>query len=378
MELSLSCKKYIQAHYDQAIELLITLAQIPAPSHHEDQRVSFCQEWLLAQGAPEVMIDQAKNLIVPIHCTTGCDLTVCMAHSDIVFPDTTPLPLIQRDGRLYCPGIGDDTWNVVCMLMATKYILELGAPVANGGMLVVINACEEGLGNLLGSRTIMETYGSRIKEFISFDSWNGKISNICVGSRRYRITLRTAGGHSFECFGAPSAIAHMAALIQSFYAVELPKEGRTTYNVGIVSGGTSVNTIAQEASMLYEFRSDCATSLAYMERKLEETLSHYRNKGYNIQVEAIGERPCMGAVDMAKQADLTRRAAEIVAKHYQITPTLHAASTDCNIPLSMGIPAIALGCFNGGGAHTREEYIELDSLLPGLHVAFEMLLQYFA
>ena len=153
----------------EALELLRTLGRIPAPSHQEDRRAAFCRDWLLEQGAEDVVIDAAKNVVCRIDCQEDRDLVVFAAHTDIVFPDTDPLPLREEDGRMYAPGIGDDTANLVNLLMAGKYLLQ-NKPRTSCGILLVCNACEEGLGNLKGTKELFRTYGSRIKAFYSFDS----------------------------------------------------------------------------------------------------------------------------------------------------------------------------------------------------------------
>ncbi|MBQ5583276.1 MAG: M20/M25/M40 family metallo-hydrolase, partial [Ruminiclostridium sp.] len=197
MELTPSILSYIEAHQEEAYQLLLTLAQIPAPSNHEELRAAFCKDWLDAQGAKGIYIDDAFNVVYPVGDTGENPLLVVMAHSDVVFPDTSPLPLEIRDGRIYCPGVMDDTANAVALLIAAKYIAETGLQPKSTGLLLVVNAGEEGLGNLNGCRKIMETYGSRVREFISFDDKNCNGVHNAVGSRRYRVEVTTEGGHSF-------------------------------------------------------------------------------------------------------------------------------------------------------------------------------------
>ena len=269
MELSQNILTYIDQHQEEAYQLLLELAQIPAPSNHEEKRAAFCQEWLTRQGAKGVYIDEALNVIYPIGATANGPLTVFMAHSDVVFPDTTPLPLKVEDGLIKCPGVGDDTANVVALMTAAKFIAQQGLEPAEGGMLLVINSGEEGLGNLKGSRKIMETFGSRVTEFFTLDGVDCAITTGAVGSRRYRVEVLTEGGHSYSKFGNRNAIAYLASLIDSLYMIKMPEEGKTTQNVGLIQGGTSVNTIAQQAEMLYEFRSDRRENLQLMEEHLQ-------------------------------------------------------------------------------------------------------------
>lgn len=377
MELTQHILEYIEAHREEAYDLLIELAQIPAPSNHEEVRAEFCRAWLEAQGAEGVYIDEALNVIYPIGCDGEGAISVYMAHSDVVFPDTDPLPLRIEEGRIYCPGVGDDTANAVALLMAAKYIAQHKPSLTDGGVLLVINSGEEGLGNLKGCRAIMARYGSRVKEFVTFDGYAEGVACRAVGSKRYRVEVDTEGGHSYGKFGNRNAIAYLASLIDTLYTVKVPPKGKTTYNVGTISGGTSVNTIAQHAEMLYEFRSDEYESLAVMERHFNAAVEFYRTKGIEVTVTLLGERPCGIDIDEAAHGALMTRAAKAVADHYGLEVRFRPGSTDCNIPLSMGIPAVCVGCVRGGGAHTREEYVEIDSLAPGLGVALEMILSHF-
>ena len=368
---------YIDAHSEEAYNLLIELAQIPAPSHNEKKRAEFCKHWLETQGAKSVYIDDALNVIYPIGCTETNPINVFMAHSDVVFPDTAPLPLTVENGRIYCPGVGDDTANIVALLMAAKYITETGSVPKGKGILLVVNSCEEGLGNLKGSRKIVDDFGDRIEEFISFDGGYKGVVTRAVGSKRYKIEINTEGGHSYSMFGNRNAIAYMASLIDTLYTIKVPPMGKTTYNVGTISGGTSVNTIAQHAEMLYEFRSDEAESLAIMKKHFDAAIEFYRAKGIEVIVTQVGDRPCSENVDSEREETLAQRAKDAVKRHFDHDAGYTASSTDCNIPLSRGIPAICVGCVDGKGAHTREEYVEILSLKPGLKLAFDLILHHF-
>ena len=377
MHLSAEIFDYIDRHRQQALELLCQLARIPAPSNHEQERAAFCRDWLERQGAKGVYIDEALNVIYPVGCDGQGPLVVLMAHSDLVFPDTTPLPLSIEDGCIRCPGIGDDTANVAALMMTARYIARQELTPRGRGVLIVINSGEEGLGNLKGCRAIMERFGHRVEEVISFDCINAAVVDRAVGSKRYRIEVRTEGGHSFRKFGNRNAIAYLASMIDSLYTMKVPELGTTTYNVGTIRGGTSVNTIAQQAEMLYEFRSDERESLHIMEKHLDALVELYRAKGVEVLVEQIGDRPCMGDVPAEKQRALARRAGKAVTEHFGLEAVFESGSTDCNIPLSMGIPSVCVGCCIGEGAHTRDEYLKMESLLPGLRLAFDMVLHYF-
>ena len=377
MKLTPEIIEYIDAHQKEAYDLLIELAQIPAPSHHEEKRAEFCKNWLIAQGAEGVYIDEALNVIYPVGCEGDGPITIYMAHSDVVFPDTETLPLRVEDGKIFCPGVWDDTANAVALLTVAKYIAEKKIKPVDGGVLLVINSCEEGLGNLKGSKKIMEDFGSRTREFISFDGSPKKICNRAVGSKRYNVKIETEGGHSYSSFGNRNAIAYLASLIDTLYTMKVPKRGKTTYNVGLISGGTSVNTIAQSAEMLYEFRSDDREDLAEMERHFEAALDFYRTKGIKVTCELLGNRPCSAEIDRERHEALMARAANAIMTHFEREPAYGASSTDCNVPLSLGVPAVCFGCAIGAGAHTRGESVDIDSLRPGLGLAFEMILHHF-
>lgn len=377
MEMNEELIKYIEDNKSEMRQLLLTLAGIPAPSNHEEKRAEFVRDWHIKAGAEGVYIDEALNVIYPIGVTADNPLTVFMAHTDVVFPDTSELPVIIEDGKIKAPGVGDDTANLVGLLFTAKYIAEKKILPKTGGMLIVANAGEEGLGNLKGSKEIFRVFGSRIKEFTSFDGYYGSVCADAVGSKRYRVEIKTEGGHSYGAFGNRNAIAYLASMIDSLYTMKVPDKGRTTYNVGLISGGTSVNTIAQQAEMLYEYRSDSREDIAVMDAQFNACIEYYRAKGVTVNVEILGERPCNGDIDEENKKALVDRAVEINKKYTGKEIKMWPGSTDCNVPLSMGIPAVCYGVVDGGLAHTREEYIYEDSLEAGYKIAFESVLFYY-
>ena len=377
MEVTKDMLNWMDSRQEEHLQLLLTLAQIPAPSNQEQLRSAFCKNWLEQHGAEGVYLDDALNVIYPIGVTETNPLVVFAAHSDVVFPDTESLPLKVEDGKIFCPGIGDDTACVVALMMVAAYIAQHKLQPKNQGILLVINSGEEGLGNLKGTRKLFEDFGHRIRSFISFDDHDHHGVNRAVGSQRYQISIDTEGGHSYGAFGNRNAIAYLASMIDTLYAIQVPPQGKTTYNVGTISGGTSVNTIAQHAQMLYEFRSDCRQSLAIMEDHLNRVIQDYRDKGLQVTVTSVGNRPCSGDVDPEKLNRLMEQANEASMRHNGVPIQFGSGSTDCNIPLSLGIPAICVGCYDGAGAHTREEYVVQDSLLPGLKFTLDMVLSQF-
>lgn len=371
-------KRWIEEHSEQLRQLVEDLCRIPAPSGQERARAEFCKNWLERFGASGVRIDEADNMVLELNAVQSHDLTVFMAHTDTVFPDTEPMEVQYEGGRMLCPGVGDDTANLAVMLMAVRYFLEQGIHPKHG-LLVVANSGEEGLGNLRGCRQLMRDHQGRVARVISFDGYYGRLWNKAVGSARYQVTVRTQGGHSFRDFGTPNAIALMAEMVSALYAIDPhfgPDGSTTTYNVGTIQGGTSVNTVAQEASMLYEYRSDSAQGLQGMETAFRDIIEAWRTRGVDVEVTHLGTRPCAEGVDPAVQQALSDWSEALLRRHTGADLIIESASTDCNIPLSMGIPAVSFGACHGGGAHTREEWIETASLETGLGIALDAMLYF--
>lgn len=373
-EIRNAAERFADDHQQEQRELLYALGRLPAPTRQEDLRAAFCRDWLASQGARDVTIDGAKNVVCRLGCTPERELVVFAAHTDIVFPDTDPLPLREEDGRLYAPGIGDDTANLVNLLMAAKYLIAHEHEL-HCGVLIVANACEEGLGNLDGTRALFAAYGKHIRAFYSFDLYLPLCCHTAVGSVRYRVSCRTAGGHSYVDFGSPSAIRLLCGLVEELYAIQPPTRARTTFNVGCIEGGTTVNSIAQSASMLYEYRSTSQDCMEEMEQKFREAVSHWQNRGGQFTVELLGVRPGSGPVDPDALRRLTRQSDDILRTFTGLEPEHTPNSTDSNIPLSLGIPANTIGTVSGGLAHTRQEWVDLSSLPTGLKIAVALMAQ---
>lgn len=365
-------KKYILQNEALMLQTLKELCAIPAPSGKEEKRAEYCKQWLENVGTEGVYIDDALNVVFPLNCEDSNEITVFVAHTDTVFPDTEPMPYVYDGEKIHCPGVGDDTASLAVLLMLAKYYVEHNIKPAKG-ILFVCNSCEEGLGNLKGTRQLFKDYEGRITQFISFDSNLNVANDACAGSHRYEAEVLTEGGHSFQKFGNANAIAELSKIVTGIYSIEVPqKEGcRTTYNVGNISGGTSVNTIAQSAKMLCEYRSEDKDCLAYMEKRFAEIFDAARSNAVQVNVKKIGDRPCADIAD-AKIESLRQIIKPIIEDVIQEPLQFKSASTDCNIPLSLGIPAMCIGVYNGAGSHTRQEWVEKKSLVPGLEIAIRV------
>ena len=379
MELSQNVLKYLEDSFEETMALLETICKIPAPSNHEEKRAAFCKKWLEDVGAEGVYIDEALNVVFPWNCEGKDNIVAFLAHTDTVFPDMTePMPYSTDGEFAYSPGVGDDTICLVMMLMVAKYVVKNNLK-SDRGILFVADSGEEGLGNLKGVKQIMKDFAGRVERFYTFDGTYDHMYNRCVGSHRYKLNIETEGGHSFGDFGNRNAICAAAELICALNKCQVPMIGdsKTTFNVGIIEGGTSVNTIAQNASFLYEYRSDSYKCLEKMKAFFEKTVEKAKeDKEVKITVEVIGIRPCGAEVDETIFNEMVENAKSVCEKYSGIPCALKSGSTDANIPMSLGIPAICVGSYMGGGAHTREEFLEIASVPVGLKITAEIILQY--
>ena len=365
-------RQFAKEHEEEAIELLKEIGKIPSPSRHEEKRARYLKQWFIQNDFDECFIDEMNNVIVEIPCQKNRDVVVFMAHTDVVFDDDTELPMFQEDNILHAPGIGDDTANLVCLLMMSKWLLE-NKERLNMSVMIVCDACEEGLGNLDGCKNIMKNYGDRIKYFYSLDGNIGYCVNDAVGSHRYEITIHTEGGHSYSDFGNDNAIHIASQLICDLYNQPLPEEENTTFNAGKITGGSTVNSIAQSTTLLYEYRSSNETCLQKMKEQLYAIIRKYTDAGKDIQVHLLGERP--GSI-MHENADFdawTNKNMQTIQMYYDKPIQAKASSTDANIPLSKGIFANTVGTIYGKGAHTREEWMDLSTMQNGIQLSIALL-----
>ncbi|WP_321973298.1 M20/M25/M40 family metallo-hydrolase [Paratractidigestivibacter sp.] len=367
IELASSYAKQAQA---EELDLLRKLARIPAPTGHEEKRAAFVRDWLLAAGADEgaIAVDAAKNVVLTLPGADRGSCAVFSAHTDVVAADTEELPFTEDEGRMYAPGVGDDTANLCGLLMAAKWLLA-NKPQLKRDVLIVANACEEGLGNLRGTREIMaglERRGVRAESFTSFDLYLGKHITGAVGSHRWRVRCRCAGGHSWEDAGAPSAVLAASRVVCGLYALPLPYGAKTSVNAGCVSGGTTVNAIATEAEVLLEYRSANQENLEIMRKRFEQMVGDLRSPGVDIETELIGERPASTASEPEGQAELIAAGDEAIRALTGTEPVHQESSTDANVPLSLGVAAHTMGAVAGALLHTRDEWIDKASLEPGL------------
>lgn len=359
----------------EAHDLLVALARIPAPSHHEGKRAEFIRAWLADQGIG-AEIDDALNVISLYAADAFDPIAVFAAHTDTVFSDIEPLPLYEKDGRIFAPGVGDDTANLVCLLLAYRELLRrisAGELEPKRSLMAVANSCEEGLGNLKGTKALFSRMADRVSAFVSLDGYMPHVVTRPVGSHRWRVSCATPGGHSYANFSTPNAIERMSAFICDFYALERPCEELVTVNAGRIEGGTTVNSIAQHAEALIEYRSVSEQCLAIMRERLEKLAERSTVGDVRFELELLGERPGEGPIAENAQEALVRICEDAVERTLSEKARRSSSSTDANVPLSLGIPAATVGVIRGGGAHTRGEWVETASLAPGIDCALELM-----
>ena len=367
-------KDYIANNSGLLYSTLKELCGIPAPSHFEHERAAYCKKWLEENGAKGVYIDEALNVVFPINCDGSSEITVFAAHTDTVFPDREPMPYSDDGEKIFCPGVADDTASVVILLLTAKYFTE-NKIVPEKGIMFVLNSCEEGLGNLKGTRKLFKDYQDRIAAFITLDSTLNIVVDRAVGSHRYEVCVTTEGGHSYIKFGNRNAIAILSNIVNEIYKIEVPnKENtKTTYNVGTVEGGTSVNTIAQSAKMLCEYRSTDKECLEFMRREFERIFNEAKAKT-DVTFTLVGDRPC-GDIDPQKVENLKAKVVPVIENVTGKKVLFHSGSTDCNIPLSLGVAGLCIGTDIHENIHTREEWINKESIKTGLETVIKISLE---
>jgi acetylornithine deacetylase/succinyl-diaminopimelate desuccinylase-like protein len=349
---------------NRLLDLAIQIQQHPAPTLEETLRGKFIEQQLRAEPGTlsEIQIDAAGNVLACLPGEGTAPPLVISAHMDTVFPLDTVLTVHREEGRVYGPGIGDNSLGVAGLFGVLWSLRERGIRLP-GDVWVAANTCEEGLGDLRGMKMLVERFGALPKAYLVLEGMAlGHIYNKAVGVQRYKISLHTQGGHSWTDYGRPSAIHTLSALITEISAIQPPAHPHTTLNVGRISGGTSINTIAADAWMELDLRSEDSGSLARLISQVENLVEAVRQPGMLVEMLPIGQRPS-GEI---RPDHAIIRLAQACLHAQGIDSVLTVGSTDANIPLSKGYPALVLGLTHGGGAHTIHEFIETQHLEQGL------------
>jgi tripeptide aminopeptidase len=350
------------ANIQPILETAIAVQQIPAPTFDEFERSTFVQAYLADCGLQEVSVDAIGNVYGRRPGRTPGVLV--SAHLDTVFPRETDLGLRYEDDRIYGPGLGDNSTGVASMLHLARILQTMTLPDQRE-LWFVGNVSEEGLGDLRGMRTVMNRLRERIEAVIVIEGCDfGTLHHQAIGVRRYRISVEAPGGHSWGNFGSPSAIHTLVQLASRITALDVSQHPRTTFNIGVIEGGTSVNTIAQDAHMLLDLRSVSAPRLAEVIRQVDDLVADTgrRHPDVRVRVETVGDRP---SGSIPRQHPLVQAAVDAY-RTMGATVSFQQSSTDANIPLSLGIPAVCVGITDGGNPHRSDEYILPERLGAGL------------
>jgi tripeptide aminopeptidase len=339
------------------------ITEIPAPPYKEKVRAEYYQKRMQELGFKDAPIDGEGNVIALRKGSGGGrPKLVVSAHLDTVFPEGTDVTIKEKDGAIVAPGIGDDSRGLAALLSLIKS-MNANEIATVGDIMFVGTVGEEELGNLRGVKALFRDHKD-IDGFISIDGLGiTRIVNQSTGSHRFEFIFKGPGGHSFQEFGLPSAIHAMGRAIAKISELQTPSDPRTTFTVGTVTGGTSVNAIAAEARMAVDMRSNSTEELLKLEARLLDLVKeavadeNARWKSDKISVEAkmIGDRPA-GIVSMDSPiVQATQRAVAAVTRAPRVT--FAGSSTDSNIAMSLGIPAVTIGGGGeGGNWHSRNEW----------------------
>ncbi len=346
----------------RVLDLACEIQQIPAPTFAEGERAAFVRRRFADEGLSDVAQDALGNVIARLPGRSSDSRPVLVtAHLDTVFPAGTPLTLSRQADRIAGPGIGDNSLGVAGLF---GLLWSLGTDALSGDLYLAANVGEEGLGDLRGMRAVMDRLGERVRATIVLEGMAlGHIYNAGLAVRRYRVTAHTEGGHSWLHFGRPSAIHELMRLGVKVTELMLPVAPKTTFNIGTVSGGTSINTIAREASFDLDLRSESPAILQGLAERVLALAAGGSAQGVEFETEVIGDRPAGALPPDHPLVQLAVRALDEsgVASHsYEI------GSTDANVPLSRGLPCVCVGLTRGANSHRPDEYIETRDLGRGL------------
>ena len=356
----------IEADDAQTMRTLITLTEIPAPPFAEQARGLAFRDMLVEAGADSVYVDDVGNVIALRRGTSGAAGAVAIGgHLDTVFPEGTDVTIRMRGDTLYAPGVGDDTRGITALLAILR-AMNAADIKTETDILFVGTVGEEGLGDLRGMKHLFRAGGPSIDSFIAVDGLSDtRVTHQGLGSHRYRVTFSGPGGHSWGAFGLlnPAHVMGRATHYFDLAADPYTRSGpKTSYNVGVVTGGTSVNSIPFEASMLVDMCSESQERLLVIDtlfhraiRRAVTEMNASRRSGPAVTVEIamIGDRP---SGEVAEDAPLVQRAVA-ATRLLGLEPALGRSSTDSNIPISLGVPAITIGGGgHGGGGHSPGEW----------------------
>jgi len=371
----------LERDYDRTIDDLIRLTEIPAPPFKEQARAQAYLALLKAQGLSDVELDAEGNAMGLRRGTGGGPLIVVAAHLDTVFPEGTPIKVRREGNTLRAPGIGDDTSGLAALLAYLR-AMDAAGYRHKADILFVGDVGEEGPGDLRGVRHLFTQgkYKDRIAAFISYEPGRaGRITNGGVGSLRYQVSFTGPGGHSYGSFGLVNPAYAMAQAITGVGRLQVAKSPKTTYNVGVLEGGTSVNSIPHTVAMTVDMRSEGRQELEQLRSQFlallqpavdaENAARDTREGKVAYEAKLIGDRPVGRTAEDTALVQIARA----VAQAGGIAPRLGASSTDANLPMSLGLPAVTLGCgLDSERSHSLDESVALDKPVDVEHLSLAL------
>jgi acetylornithine deacetylase/succinyl-diaminopimelate desuccinylase-like protein len=284
------------------------------------------------------------------------------AHLDTVFPAGQDCRVRRTGDRWYGPGLGDNCAGLSLLVTGARLLARAGFPFA-GELILAADVSEEGLGDLRGMKALCDRFGEELDAVLVLDGGLGQVVGAGVGSRRYRVSVKGPGGHSWSDFGAPSAVHHLARVAAALTRLQPPAKPRTTFNIGVIRGGTSVNSIAAEAELLLDLRSLDEQELARLDEQAQAAIrAETCPERLAQEVALVGLRPAGDPALTRDWVDLARAVWTALGVPCQV----QASSSDANVPLSRGLPATMLGVRRGGAAHSPGEWLDPHSLPTGL------------
>lgn len=341
---------------------ILQICPIAAPTFAEQARAAYVAQRFQEFGLTDVAVDAISNVVARVRGKGAGPTILLAAHLDTVFPVETDLRVKMEGEILRAPGVGDNTAAVAVLLHVAR-LLQQGDLTPEGDVLLAATVGEEGLGNLRGMRAVLDGVGQEAEYVIPLDGSLGGLVAQGVASRRWRLLVTAEGGHSWGSFGAPSAIHALGRMIAAISEIRVPSTPRTTFNVGLIKGGTSVNTIAAEAEAVIDLRSLSPDELRRLEERVKRSVAQLATEtGTFVKWELLGDRPG-GSIPLDHPlCQLVRSVHERLA----IPTRTYPSSTDGNVPLSRGIPAVTVGVTLGGNGHRLDEYIHTTPLVKGL------------
>jgi acetylornithine deacetylase/succinyl-diaminopimelate desuccinylase-like protein len=358
-----------QRRVGPTLDLAIAVQQIPSPTFSEAERAAFVERRFRDLALANVSQDAMHNVFARLPGRKRESPVVISAHTDTVFGHEVDLTVRYGNGQKLTPGIisgpglADNALGVAGLVELARLIMDSRLrPTAD--IWFVANVCEEGLGDLRGMRSVVERFGDQATYIVVEGGSFGHIFHEAIGVRRFRLTIKTPGGHSWGDYGSPSAIHVLSRIVERIDSLQLAEQPKTTVNVGTISGGTTVNTIAAQANCLIDMRSMEPTMLQQLVERVDQIARESADEaGVTMTLGQIGNRP---AGSLPIDTPIVRWAAESLSQVGCQEVHFLAGSTDANVPISLGLSSVCVGLANSGNTHRLDEFVDPKNLSRGL------------